>query len=157
MAISLKVLGGIFLLLVSSSMLVFLTVISNPYLFLDKEKIILDNNLYAEAPRDSIFINHLNINNQYLIINFSYGGGCQKHEFYLIGSEEYMESYPVQTNILLSHNSNNDSCLAWFTEVKIFDLTPLQHQYQELYSVKSATIILRIQGGQEVFSIDFTF
>lgn len=157
MAISLKILGGIFLLLVSSSMLGFLFVISNPYLFLNNEKIILDCNLYAEAPRDSIYINNLKISNQYLSINFSYGGGCQKHEFFLIGSEQYMESYPVQTNILLSHNSNNDSCLAWFTEVKIFDLTPLKLQYQELYSENSATVILRVQGGQEVFIIDFVF
>ena len=157
MAFSLKIIGGIFLLLISSSMVVFLTVISNPYLFLNKEKIILDHNLYTEAPRDSVFINNLRIDNQYLIINFSYGGGCKKHEFYLIGSEQYMESYPVQSNILLSHNSYNDTCLVWFTEVKIFDLTPLKDQYQELYSEKSATIILRVQGGQEVFKVDFTF
>ena len=119
--------------------------------------IIIDENLRANAHRDSIIIHNVKINQDRITFNISYGGGCQDHEFLLIGAGVYAESYPVQTQILLSHNSNNDTCLALFTDFLTFDLSPLKQHYRNLYSEDSATIILHIEGGKEGTSIAYTF
>ena len=119
--------------------------------------IIIDENLHVNAHRDSIIIHNVKINQDRITFNISYGGGCQNHEFLLIGTGVYAESYPVQTQILLSHNSNNDTCLALFTDFLTFDLTPLKQHYRNMYSEDSATIILHIDGGYEGISIAYTF
>jgi hypothetical protein len=129
----------------------------NPILFLESDDIIISNSLYLIAPRDSIRINDATITGNKLVMNASYGGGCQEHEFRLIGSDLWLESYPVQTHVLFSHNANHDVCEAYFTEQFIFNLSPLKERYQELYQEDSATIIMRIEGNTENFSINYSF
>jgi hypothetical protein len=119
--------------------------------------IIIDKDLHNDAHRDPVTINDAKIIQNKLILNISYGGGCQNHEFLLIGTGEYAESYPVQTQILLSHNSNNDTCLAFFTRLITFDLTPLKQHYQNVYNEGSATIVLHIDGGNGGISLNYTF
>jgi hypothetical protein len=132
-------------------------VLFNAILYPIDSDIIIDKNVYNNAHRDSVLINNVKIIQDRLIFNISYGGGCQDHEFSLIGTGEYAESYPIQTRILLSHNSNNDTCLALFTETLTFDLTPLKQDFLKLYSEGSETIILHIEGGNEGISVNYSF
>jgi hypothetical protein len=131
--------------------------ILNPVLFLESDDIIISNSLYIIAPRDNVQINDATITGNKLVMNASYGGGCKEHEFRLIASDLWLESYPVQTHVLFSHNANQDMCEAYFTEQFIFNLSPLKERYQELYQEDSATIVLRIEGGKENFSINYSF
>jgi len=66
-----------------------------------------------------------------------------------------MESYPVQVNVVLSHEDNDDPCDAWITEKMVFNLLPLKKAYQEHYSETSGKIILNLEGWEE--SITYAF
>ncbi len=117
------------------------------------ENIIIDDSLYQTAPRDPLTINDIQLQKSTLKFNVSYGGGCEEHEFQLI-STSFMESYPVQVNILLSHDDNDDPCDMWVTETLIFNIIPLKNSYQELYE-ESGTIVLNIEDWEDSINYDF--
>jgi hypothetical protein len=119
-----------------------------------KMDIIIDDNYYQNAPRDPFVFNNVFLNSNFLFVNVSYGGGCKDHIFNLIATS-FMESYPVQVNIVLSHEDNDDPCDAWITEEMIFNLLPLKKSYQHQYSELSGIIILNLNNWDESIRYEF--
>jgi hypothetical protein len=109
--------------------------------------IILDDSFYQNAPRDSFTFNTVKLRNNILSLNISYGGGCEEHEFTLVGTS-FMESNPVQVNVLLSHNANNDPCDMWITQELAFNLLPLKRAWQQSYHQKSGKIVINLQDWE---------
>ena len=118
-------------------------------------EIILNEDYYISAPNDSNTISNVELIDDILNMTVSYSGGCEDHEFELIGTNNFMESDPVQINIRLSHNANNDICKAYLTEELTFDLTPLKEAWQEVYQQESGTIIINLEGFDEPISFEF--
>jgi hypothetical protein len=118
------------------------------------QDIIIDDLLYQTEPRDPITINNIKLQKNILSFNVSYGGGCEDHDFQLI-STSFMESYPVQVNILLSHEDNDDPCDMWITETLLFNIFPLRESYQSLYHEEAGTIIMNIETWGEPIKYDF--
>ncbi len=84
-----------------------------------------------------------------LILYVQYSGGCREHYFKLFGYKGFMKSNPMQANIYLSHDSQNDPCEAWLSDTLKFDLTPLKNYYIYLYCERDP-ILLRIhEPGQK--------
>ena len=117
-------------------------------------KIIIDEDYYHNASRDPITINDVKIIKDLINLNVSYGGGCEEHIFALVASA-FIESNPVQVNVLLSHEDNNDPCEMWITQDFIFNLKPLKRAWQQAYNKISGTIILNLQGYDEVLYYNF--
>ena len=118
------------------------------------QNIIINDSLYQTSPRDPLTINDVQIKKNFLIFNVSYGGGCEEHEYQLIATS-FMESYPVQVNILLSHEDNDDPCDMWVKETLIFNILPLKKSYQLSYHEESGTIVMNIEGWGESINFDF--
>ena len=116
--------------------------------------IIINDSLYQSAPRDELIINNIQLLENILIINISYGGGCEDHIFRLI-STSFMESYPVQVNVLLSHEDNNDPCDMWITESKHYNISPLKLSYKKYYNNDSGKIIMNIERWNESILYEF--
>ncbi len=89
------------------------------------DKIVVDENLYENAPSDVFTFKNVEIENNCLIVKIEYGGGCGKIELNLYDSGKVMESYPVQRNIRLSLK-DEDYCKALITKEFSFDLTPIK-------------------------------
>lgn len=79
-----------------------------------------------------------------LELTMRYGGGCEVHDFELYWDGLFMESYPVQVNLQLSHNSHNDVCRALITDSIYFDLTLLKTAYSSGYQTAEGEIIIHI-------------
>ncbi len=94
---------------------------------------------------DEFVVNSASITDDTLSVSVSYSGGCETHEFTLIASESFLESFPVQLHVSLAHNANGDACEAYPTEKYQFDLTPIKNMYQEAYRQEAGTIILRLK------------
>lgn len=84
-----------------------------------------------------------------LTVTVSYGGGCRDHQFTLLTSGVFLESYPVQLGASLAHEANDDLCRAWLTEDIDFDLTPIKRMYQDAHRQDAGTIILRLEQAPE--------
>jgi hypothetical protein len=88
-----------------------------------------------------------------LTIVEQHGGGCAPHEFKLFGSKLFLESFPPQADIVLSHNAHEDLCKALITDTLRFSLIRLREVYQSSYGNKG-TLLLRLHepGKQEPIS-----
>lgn len=99
-------------------------------------------------------INSASVVGDELILNVSYGGGCEDHTFTLCWPDQsFMESDPVQAGFEVYHEDNDDPCDAWFTEDQAFNLAPLRTAYEAMYGSGSASIILDVGG----FSVEYAW
>ena len=81
-----------------------------------------------------------------LTLTLSYGGGCARHDFTLVADGEFRESNPVQLDVFLAHDANDDRCQAYPTEAYEFDLTPIQVLYRETYGTDAGAVLLHFYG-----------
>lgn len=98
---------------------------------------------------DAYALNSATITDDMLNISVSYSGGCEEHQFTLVVSERFLESFPVQLHVSIAHDANNDTCEAYPTENYRFDLTPIKTMYQTAYRQEAGTIILRLKDAPE--------
>ena len=103
---------------------------------------------------DEYVLNSATIIDDRLELSISYSGGCEKHQFTLVSSGVFLESFPVQLRVSLSHNANNDSCEAWLTDDYHFDLNTIKILYKTAYQQEAGTVILLLEdapNGQLVY------
>ena len=98
---------------------------------------------------DEYALNSATITDDILNISVSYGGGCEEHQFTLVVSDTFLESFPVQLPVSIAHNANGDTCAAYPTENYRFDLTPIKTMYQAAYRQEAGTIILRLKDAPD--------
>jgi hypothetical protein len=118
------------------------------------QDIILDDVYYQNASRDPFVFNSVKLRMNILLLNVSYGGGCEEHEFALIGTS-FMESNPVQVNVLLSHEDHDDPCDMWITQSMVFNLLPLKKAWQQQYNEVSGKIVINLQGWEDSIIYEF--
>ncbi len=99
-------------------------------------------------PRDAVEIDSVSIENDVITFKVTYGGGCAEHDFILANFGGFMESWPVQTKVLLSHDDHDDPCDALETRQIKFNLTPLKILYKTQYPNTDGIIVLQIIGPE---------
>ncbi|MYF98672.1 hypothetical protein F4212_05990 [Candidatus Poribacteria bacterium] len=99
---------------------------------------------------DEFALNSASVDGDTLKVNLSYSGGCESHQFTLVASDSFLESFPVQLPIYIAHNANGDTCEAYPTEDYHFDLTQIKTMYQEAYRQEAGTIILRLKDAPNI-------
>ncbi|MHA1968623.1 MAG: hypothetical protein ACW964_12560 [Candidatus Hodarchaeales archaeon] len=155
MSLNLKLLGGIIVIVSVVTTIGYGAIMLNENLNRDSNQIILNQTAYSNAKQDPYNIYNVILEADLLTIAVRYGGGCADHDFSLIGSTSFMESSPVQLNILLSHNANGDNCEALLMKELVYDISPIKNLYQLSYSETSGTVILNLKGSND--SINYQF
>ena len=89
------------------------------------------------------------------MLSVSYGGGCETHEFTLVTSGMFAESWPIQLAARVAHNANSDPCAAYLTNSYNFDLIPIKTLYQDTYQATGSIVLLldNAPTGQLVYEI----
>lgn len=116
----------------------------------------------GEWPRDGLTLKRHTLARPILTLEVAYGGGCEDHEFDLVAWGGWLESFPIQVNVLLAHESHDDACDALITQALRFDLSPLERAYVATYgsgAQGATTIVLRlaVPGAPEPQHIEYTF
>ena len=99
----------------------------------------------ADWRTDPFTLLEAGINGDTLNLQVGYGGGCRVHQFGLVISSDFMESQPVQTTALLTHDADGDPCEAYILTWLIADLAPLKAEWQTAYQADSGAIVLHLQ------------
>ncbi|MES2587826.1 MAG: hypothetical protein V4622_02530 [Bacteroidota bacterium] len=79
---------------------------------------------------DPYKIKSIKLERNYVIIEVTYSGGCEVHDFQLIGSKFLSKSIPAIRNVQLVHNKKNDSCKKLVTEKLKFSISVLAQNYE---------------------------
>jgi hypothetical protein len=83
----------------------------------------------------------------FLVMRVSFGGCGPDHPFSLFISGAFMESNPVQTWALLSHDDLDEECDAVFERTLKFDLGPLRRAYTAAYG-QPGPVVVRLRNFQ---------
>ncbi|MDG1145216.1 MAG: hypothetical protein P8N54_01885 [Flavobacteriales bacterium] len=93
---------------------------------------LIKNANLQDYPMDFYGINEVKLAGNQLLINVSYGGGCEEHYFNLIlDTASPIDGGGQQIEVLhLSHNANNDACNSQIIEHQLcFDISNLEIGY----------------------------
>ena len=110
-------------------------------------KIILANESEQEKwKRDLHFITASRVEKNNLFLTVTYSGGCKEHNFELLALNHFtIKQNEIHANILLSHDSNSDSCKAIINKELSFDLSPLESEYEKSFQSRSGSIVLLLE------------
>lgn len=103
------------------------------------KKGILTDDMTAYGDNATTEIVAASITDNSLSIEVNYSGGCEEHEFILLGSQLIAKSLPPKRGITLHHNSNGDNCRELKKEVLIFDISEFAYTSGE-------EIVLLLEG-----------
>lgn len=98
-------------------------------------------------PSDPLTVEAARIVGDSLVATVAHGGGCRDHEYRLVISTTWMESFPVQVPARISHNANGDVCKALLRREVRVSLAPLAQAYRDAYKQTNGSISLRLAGS----------
>ena len=130
---------------------------NNKHCFLKKKKteqtentliaIIIDSTsdtTKKESTSDAFKILDAKIIGNYLHLNISYSGGCEKHSFKINGDLLLSKSLPHIRSVELFHFGNGDACKKLIIEELIIDLRELAYKQED-----GSEIYLSLKGWNE--------
>ena len=109
--------------------------------------IIIDSTLDTtkkESNSDAFKILDAKIIGNYLHLNISYSGGCEKHSFKINGDLQLSKSLPPIRSVKLIHYGNNDACKKLIIENLEIDISDLAYKKED-----GSEIYLSINGWTE--------
>ena len=130
---------------------------NNKHCFLKKKKteqtentliaIIIDptsDTTKKESTSDAFKILDAKIIGNYLHLNISYSGGCEKHSFKINGDLQLSKSLPPIRSVKLIHYGNNDACKKLIIENLVIDISDLAYKKED-----GSEIYLSLDGWGE--------
>lgn len=90
---------------------------------------------------DSFYIDSATIQGDILTLSVESGGGCRRHIYNLYASNTFLESYPVQINVFLKHDAQDDPCKAIITDTVTFNMSPIALLYKQYYQDQGPIIL----------------
>lgn len=99
---------------------------------------------------DSYSISDIKVKGNTMLIDISYSGGCEKHQFEMTGSQNIAKSLPPIRAIQLVHKANGDSCKKMVMETIEVDIKELAYKKEA-----GSTIYLTIEGWKD--KVEYTF
>ena len=76
--------------------------------YITVQPVTIDEAAYKTASRDMFEFLQVELKGDRLTIEVFFSGSHTGHDFELIGTGEFMESWPIQTQLVLSHDSKGD-------------------------------------------------
>jgi hypothetical protein len=113
---------------------------------------LVDQDRLLTLPSDGYTLGPIQIEGDFLDVELSFGGGCERHEIDLALRGPWLESFPVRADMEIAHEDNDDPCDAFLTETRSFDLRPIRAAYLAVYPTQQpgpTTLILRFFDPEE--------
>lgn len=104
--------------------------------------VIVNPEFIAPEENDAFEITNAEIKGNDLILNVTYSGGCQEHEFKAYSNNMYMKSMPPILGLFIAHNSNGDNCRTLVEKTLRFDLSSVKYPGTD----SDYTLMLRINN-----------
>jgi len=129
--ISLKLVVICTLLIVSSACKNRKEIVEEPVqVTIPSAELVMDMRVYGgSAPTG---IDNVTIAGNKMSIHIRYSGGCEKHDFQLVGHKIISSSKPAQRSIKLFHNDHGDSCRELIEEVLVFEISAFAYDESEI-------------------------
>lgn len=95
-----------------------------------------------EIEQDPYFLLGAELAGDLLKLEVGFSGCSPHHPFTLYASSQFMESEPVRTWVLLSHDDRGELCDAYWTRRLWFDLDPIRQAYIDAYGAPGVVVLM---------------
>lgn len=103
--------------------------------------------------RDPVKINEVSLDDDCLVVNLSYGGGCEDHIVDLARIHPSCGTPPLPPPTFeIRHDSKDDPCDAWLTETHSFDLSSLTDEFKNDVKI----VFWANEGNDNVYKKELT-
>lgn len=108
-----------------------------------------DVQISTDVPETDLFtLNSANLDDENnLIFEVAYGGGCETHDFDLYWSGEITTN---QLTLQLVHDAHDDLCEAYITETRSFELSPIFSLYNDAFTE------IIINYGEQTYNLNIS-
>lgn len=96
----------------------------------------------AVIKHDILSANNVSCDNDTIIFNITYAGGCKEHIINLYAYKTIEKSNPAKVTIVLSHDANDDYCEALITREIKFDLATLKEYLKTEFNIQDKVVLL---------------
>ena len=106
---------------------------------------VIENVNLTDFPMDEYGVNEIEVIEDQLFINVTYGGGCENHDFKMIlHDESQIDESGEQIHILsLSHDANKDVCFALILEHELcFNISNIENDGVLYFSHADSLFVL---------------
>ena len=100
----------------------------------------------STLPADGFDMNEAFIDGDELVLNVTYGGGCEEHIFAGCFSH-FTDVEPYMVNVQVGHDAQGDVCRGIMSEERRFSLEILKMVYQAAFGVESGVITVNLDGA----------
>ena len=121
------------------------TVSSEPGAVSALDTLALVDGLGVDIKSDPFTFGGVRVEGDLLVVEVSYGGGCEQHDFTLLDTGIATRSIPPQHFLRLVHDAHGDACEAYITSELRFDISPFKNLYSGLDRVA-----IRLEGMEEL-------
>jgi hypothetical protein len=90
--------------------------------------VVINPGLNPEKGIDPFRIKSMQQVGEYLLVDVSYSGGCEEHDFSLETTGKYTATYPPELEITLKHDNKGDGCRGIIDRKLWFDLRELKYE-----------------------------
>lgn len=113
-----------------------------PFRIASTSDVVITDQSPASLQLDAFQLDSVEVAGDSISMNVSHSGGCSEHEYTLFMSPAaFLESFPVQANLFLRHDDNDDPCDGLFTSRISFNLQPVADLYHQSYGGKDEIIL----------------
>ena len=105
-------------------------------------------------PHDPYQIRSATVVGDVLLLTLSYGGGCERHDFQLVVSTRFLETFPVRARAFVTHEDHDDPCDALVTRKLGFDLEPLEQAFKDAYPSDPGPLLIELEGWEEALRFE---
>ena len=103
--------------------------------------LVTDMGAYSSDP---LGIVNVVIEKDLMRVTVKYSGGCQKHDFELVGLKMISKSIPAQRSIKIFHGANADDCRELIEETIVFEISA--------FAVGNGEVTLHLDGWETPLS-----
>lgn len=104
----------------------------------------------TDQTSDNFSITDVRVKGNTLSIDVNYSGGCEEHQFEMVGSKNIAKSLPPIRSIQLVHKANGDKCKKLVMQTIEVDIKALAHKQES-----GDKIFLTLDGWKD--RIEYTF
>ena len=98
---------------------------------------------------DAFEVDSVSVSGDTLVVRVRYSGGCKEHDFFVVGSQDWVQSAPPLMDVVVIHDGHLDPCEAWVTQTLRIGLAPIR----ELRG--SGVVIIAVQHAPDTVLYSF--
>lgn len=77
---------------------------------------------------DAFQVDSVSVSGDTLVVRVRYSGGCKEHDFFVVGSQDWVQLAPPLMYVVVIHDGHLDPCEAWVTQTLRIGLTSIREQ-----------------------------